>query len=45
MTTGKDLAILEISMPQVLGERAQEMITTGNYLVFSSGCNIFVYSQ
>ncbi len=45
ITSGKDLGTLQISTPRLLGTNGQEMISVGENLVFSRGCEIFVYGN
>ncbi len=41
--SGEELGSLQVSTPRVLGTETQEMISTETSLVFSRGCEIFVY--
>lgn len=43
--SGKELASLQISLPQAFGTRTQEMIAVDSSIVFSRGCEIYVYKQ
>jgi hypothetical protein len=43
--SGKELGSLQISLPQILGPRAHEMLSAKTNLAFSRGCEVFVYGD
>ncbi len=45
LESGKGLGSLQISFPQVIGAKAQEMVSAGTNLAFFRGCEIFVYGN
>jgi outer membrane protein assembly factor BamB len=42
---GNELGSLQIAPQRILGTETQEMVSTGTSLVFSRGCEVFVYGD
>lgn len=42
---GNELGSLQIAPQRILGTETQEMVSTGTSLVFSKGCEVFVYGD
>ena len=43
--SGNELGSLQIAPQRILGTETQEMVSSGTSLVFSRGCEIFVYGN